>query len=357
MLRKSRGETIMPRTGISYHEVATVANQLLGEGKNPTIERIRQHIGTGSSTTIARYLREWKAQQDTTQRIALQTTLPESLVVLLKGLWERMCQEAEQPISVLQQQTTEQLQTLHQTLKERDHAYQTLEQQHHQSQQAIKQQRHQQASLEETVTLLEKQLTELKADAKHFEQRLTDRTLHIDELKRLNQQVQTNLEHYRETARDERLKAIQQYEQQINQLEQTVYRYQKEMSEVAKQSHHYQHQAEHWQQTHQALQANHQKIVHALHQSEQQLKHARQQGEETKIALHALQEKFTMQQTQETENKQQLALSAHQLTAIKTQLIAEKDHAQTLTQEKWELGQQNAQLLGQLQQMESLITE
>ncbi|MGE3920797.1 MAG: DNA-binding protein, partial [Gammaproteobacteria bacterium] len=53
----------MARTGVTYTEVAKVAVELEGQGKNPTIENVRQLLGTGSHTTIRLHLNEWRAQQ------------------------------------------------------------------------------------------------------------------------------------------------------------------------------------------------------------------------------------------------------------------------------------------------------
>lgn len=52
----------MSRTGITYQEVANAAIQLQGQNENPTVDRVREILETGSKSTIARYLKEWKSQ-------------------------------------------------------------------------------------------------------------------------------------------------------------------------------------------------------------------------------------------------------------------------------------------------------
>lgn len=50
----------MARTGISYEQVAAAADALVGEGQsNPTINAIRERLGTGSPNTIHRHLSTW----------------------------------------------------------------------------------------------------------------------------------------------------------------------------------------------------------------------------------------------------------------------------------------------------------
>jgi len=72
---------------------------------NPTIETIRNLLGTGSSSTIAPYLRKWKDSLNQTQQIACKENLPEELIALLKGLWERVVAQAEERFERFKQNT------------------------------------------------------------------------------------------------------------------------------------------------------------------------------------------------------------------------------------------------------------
>jgi colicin import membrane protein len=51
----------MPRTGISYEQVATVADAMTAEGGNPTIQKVLYRLGTGSCNTIHKHLNVWKS--------------------------------------------------------------------------------------------------------------------------------------------------------------------------------------------------------------------------------------------------------------------------------------------------------
>lgn len=85
----------MPRHGVQYAEIAKVADSLLSEGKNPTIEQVRRELGTGSSTTIARHLKVWRDQQHGINLQAAKENIPAELISLMKELWERMVHVAE----------------------------------------------------------------------------------------------------------------------------------------------------------------------------------------------------------------------------------------------------------------------
>ena len=54
----------MGRAGILYSDVARVATQLVEAGNLPTVDTVRAALGgTGSKSTIAPYLKRWKAEQ------------------------------------------------------------------------------------------------------------------------------------------------------------------------------------------------------------------------------------------------------------------------------------------------------
>jgi uncharacterized protein (UPF0548 family) len=88
----------MARNGVSYSEVAEKATQLLGEGRNPSVERIRILLGTGSTTTVANHLRQWKANQEATTLTSAKENIPLELVAVMKGLWERVNNLSEGPL-------------------------------------------------------------------------------------------------------------------------------------------------------------------------------------------------------------------------------------------------------------------
>ena len=52
----------MARQGITFEQVAAVADALAGEGQQPTIRAVREKLGdTGSPNTIHKHLTAWRA--------------------------------------------------------------------------------------------------------------------------------------------------------------------------------------------------------------------------------------------------------------------------------------------------------
>ena len=51
----------MARVGITFEQVAAAADALLGAGKQPTIQSVRESLGTGSPNTVHKHLTAWRA--------------------------------------------------------------------------------------------------------------------------------------------------------------------------------------------------------------------------------------------------------------------------------------------------------
>jgi chromosome segregation ATPase len=84
----------MARTGITFDDVARSANELLSRGENPTIQRIREQLGSGSNTTIANHLRRWQQARREASVPALPPTVPEGLMPALETFWQSATREA-----------------------------------------------------------------------------------------------------------------------------------------------------------------------------------------------------------------------------------------------------------------------
>jgi len=94
----------MGRVGISYEEVELAAEKILQDGETPTIERIRIAVGTGSNTTISKYLSEWKKQRMSAMPDILPSlkTPPDPVNLAVQRVWQQMAEENEVKIKAIQ---------------------------------------------------------------------------------------------------------------------------------------------------------------------------------------------------------------------------------------------------------------
>ena len=86
----------MARTGITYNEVVAKIDEIIGSGDEPTIQKIRDLLGTGSPNTIHRHLVSWRQSRPVEQRKAPE--LPIDLQLALVKEIERQASEARAEI-------------------------------------------------------------------------------------------------------------------------------------------------------------------------------------------------------------------------------------------------------------------
>lgn len=80
----------MARAGILYSQVAKAAAALAAAGSNPTVDTVRAALGgTGSKSTIAPMLKQWKTEHEG-QAVAASTGLPADLLEAVKAVHQRL---------------------------------------------------------------------------------------------------------------------------------------------------------------------------------------------------------------------------------------------------------------------------
>jgi chromosome segregation ATPase len=89
-------EFVMGRTGITYFDVSNAIATLQGQQKNPTVDSIREELGTGSRSTISKYFQEWKTKNGI--KNATETGIPIELQNLIQSLWEKIQADADTKI-------------------------------------------------------------------------------------------------------------------------------------------------------------------------------------------------------------------------------------------------------------------
>lgn len=94
----------MARNGVQYQQVVQVIQALQRQGENPTVQRIREALGTGSFTTLSEHLRQWRDEQRKATPLQQDSQqLPEALLSLTRELWQAACAEADQKLLHYQQ--------------------------------------------------------------------------------------------------------------------------------------------------------------------------------------------------------------------------------------------------------------
>lgn len=212
----------MARPGIMYIHVADAAARLVAQGKNPTIDNIREALGgTGSKSTIAPLLKRWKAaHQDSVAQADLG--LPAELVLALKGVYEKVQADAalryQQATQVHQAETAALQEKLQQAFVEHD----VLRNAHDEQTLALAAASARIQMQDETVHRQEIALAGLGSEKIGLEQRLTDRAIEITSVTQQLQQARTQFAHYQESVAQQRADELQAAEQRQNRQEQEL---------------------------------------------------------------------------------------------------------------------------------------
>lgn len=194
----------MARQGITYAEVAAAATELTGQGRHPTIEQIRLLLGSGSSTTIANHLKAWKKAQSGNTLLACKENLPQELIAVMKGLWERVIATADDKAQAVVVEHREELDKLQRELikyKRNNQRWQQLFQQWAIEKTELDKEREQQTA---AYQLLQDEHTLLAKKYELATQQLIEKQERIEELHQLQKQIQTNLEQFQERTTRER---------------------------------------------------------------------------------------------------------------------------------------------------------
>jgi len=85
----------MARGGVTYTDIAKAAETIKSAGKNPTVDRVLNSLGTGSKSTIGPHLKTWK-QKHSEQNEHID--LPLDLLQAVRDLHQRLNSQAEEKV-------------------------------------------------------------------------------------------------------------------------------------------------------------------------------------------------------------------------------------------------------------------
>ncbi|HDZ46776.1 hypothetical protein LCGC14_0121210 [marine sediment metagenome] len=88
----------MARNGIQYSDVQHAIDTLLTRGDTPSVQRIRDVLGTGSFTTISEHFRIWRSEREQNRDVPPPKGVPEVVVTLASELWREAQEVANQTL-------------------------------------------------------------------------------------------------------------------------------------------------------------------------------------------------------------------------------------------------------------------
>lgn len=193
----------MGRTGVTYNDVANAAAEIQAKGENPTVDRVRERLGTGSKGTISPMLKQWKHEQAPFLK-EQPNTLPPDLLNMTNSLWTGMKEKADQIVEAekarfsqhtekfekIKLELSQRLQKTQRSAEQLKHALETLQSAHSELQ-------------TQSQTQLQR-IEFLSGQNSEQQQRIEENTLTISQLNDQAKRAYDNLEHFREAAHQQR---------------------------------------------------------------------------------------------------------------------------------------------------------
>ena len=324
----------MARAGILFSQVAQAASQLAAQGKNPTIDTVRDALGgTGSKSTIAPMLKRWKAEHQN-EVVQVETGVPHALLQAVKSLYEHIQLDAQQQIAAAneaheqalaaQQARLDAAQTERtQLLEEKEALAQTLK--HTQEALAACQ-----LQLQDKVVALGTAQTENTGLA----QRLADKTTQVNALLQQLSQTRDQFDHFQEATANQRAQAQQAHEQHTSRLEQELIELRRrcdvQQTTLAQQAHTLTQQAKAYE-TLQQTQQESQATLTATRTERDQLQ---AQNQEIALARANAEQRLAIAQQAVSVSSADAAAASKQAEMLSKQLAAAEQKLAQLTQEQ-----------------------
>ena len=351
----------MGRIGITYQEVAKAISTLQSQQKNPTVDHIREILGTGSKSTIARFLREWKSKN------GLQNdddgALPSDLINLVKGLWGALQEKADNQSAESMKECDEKIVQMqrqliqHRQLQSDSVAkIHTLEEQNHLKteeinalKQALNVEQHEKIKITERATNLESSKEQSQAE--------------IERLHQLLKHVQDNLEHYQAATQQLRQEQALQIEKQRSEFDQRILQQQTTINELSSQNSALEMQRNFFQNQHEAIDYDYRLLVSRNTTTQEEYAKLEISLNQMEKDYDALLKKLD-EQSNVLESKHmnvmeldiKLKLNAEKIASLENDLSSANNKIHTLRHDHQFMAQEKANLEGQLKQFQSVFS-
>lgn len=345
----------MARPGILYTHVAAAAEALLAQGRNPTVDTVREALGgTGSKSTIAPMLKRWKEAHHGALPRGADVGLPPALLQAMKNVYDNLQAEVRQQLEEVTLSHAASLLAAEQEnhrLREEGAAlsaeFAALTTSMGQAEQAM-------ALVQAEIQSQHVQLAALQSENAGLHVRLADRASEIGALNQQLTQSRAQFDHYQEAIALQRAQERQAGEERVARLDHELITLRRqwalEQASGAQQAVQLTQIAQDKARLSDALQATQRELIQSRAEREQL---ACQVGELTQLR-DALQSGHEALQRHVADTRTALAVSARELVLLRERLERTENTMEGLAQEKLRLLQEHSALQADMRQQRAL---
>jgi chromosome segregation ATPase len=348
--------SFMGRIGVSLLDVEKAALELQGRGKNPSVDAIREVLGTGSKSTIAQHLRDFKAKES-----HVSGKLPHELVAVVSGLWERLNAQSDARITEIEAASQEEVQELKRSLIALHQDYDNVQKQLHHSEEEAASERTAKEQFENLLRVEQQEHAKLQERHQATLLQLEDNKAENMRLYQLANNIQANLEHYQNAAQQLRTEQALEMERQQTQSQQALMVLKQELvmsqtyyQEAENKLNHKSMEFNQLQSQYDASQQAHEKLLAKFQEHNYELIVYKERCEQQQKNLQSQDRDLAERTNMISQLEKQLAILSDQVNRLEKHRAQAEDKIEALRQEKLFLTQEKAELQGCLRQLETI---
>ena len=349
----------MARAGVTYHDVAKAAEAIKAQGQEPTVDRVREHLGTGSKSTIAPLLERWRSDNGDA---ADTNGLPSDLVEVVKSLHERVQQMADHRIEQARQEFKGLNEDLRKKLDDASNAITQLTARQKDLEIQIGQLTNEVD--QKTQALEDTRINLTKAEMQRDEAiaRTADLKETVTELKQENRDIRDHFEHYQQRTAEDRQQEREQFrsvnqglKDQILDLQHRLTQAESRSSELLDANAQLENNADKLEQANATLNRDLNGKVDDIQKLKRDLEDAMTKNRKNQHKNEQLAEKISALTVQKAEVDKEVAVLSQALEATKTELKTTQDKVTYLTDENKAILQEKAVIQGQFKQLQGSL--
>lgn len=207
----------MARIGVGWDEVAGAAEELKNEGLEPTVDRVRERLGTGSKSTIAPLLKRWRTEQGDKP-----TALPDEVLQAVAGIHQRLQALADQRVDAMEASFSEQREQWQSAIDDMQQQIRQLEEIREQLESRVTTDEYEKIALRKQLEEVRLKSGQLDVQLQERERRCAEQSITIDEQRQELRDVRAHFEHYQQQAAAERLRERQEHQQITLQMQEQL---------------------------------------------------------------------------------------------------------------------------------------
>lgn len=349
----------MARAGVTYHDIAKAAEVIKNQRQEPTVDRVREQLGTGSKSTIAPLLKRWRSDNGAAADVS---GLPNDLVEVVKSLYERVQQMGDHRI----EQARDEFKASNDELqKELTEARNTIAQLTARQQDLDDQlSRVTEKKIQQDKSLEDARVGLAKAESQRDEAlaRTTELKESVAELKQENRDIRDHFEHYQQRTAEDRQQEREQFRivsqglnDQIQDLQHRLAQAESRASELFDVNAQLQLSANELKQANATLNSDLKGNIENIQNLKHEMEEAATKCREYQYKNDQLAENMAVLTTQKADVDKQVAVLSQALETTKAELKTTQDKVAFLTDENKVILQEKAVIQGQFKQLQDSL--